>query len=39
MEVPNATFLDMPRTVEEQVSRLRGATLREIADDRGETAR
>ena len=33
---PNATFAEMERAVEEQVSRARAAMLQEIANDRGE---
>ncbi|HEX6509886.1 MAG TPA: hypothetical protein VF221_19850, partial [Chloroflexota bacterium] len=33
---PNATFLEMERAVEEQVSKMRAAMLQDIANDRGE---
>jgi predicted RNA-binding Zn-ribbon protein involved in translation (DUF1610 family) len=33
---PNATFREMERAVEEQVSKMRASMLEEIANDRGE---
>ncbi|GAC1403950.1 MAG: hypothetical protein NVSMB52_17820 [Chloroflexota bacterium] len=33
---PQATFLEMERAVEEQVSRMRAQILQEVANDRGE---